>query len=200
MTSARCRPRTVGNDVAIKYRPAGRRLVSSDILERTAEDPGMSIVRLAAAIALTIALVGCGTAQDKFAQPSSGYLVNAADYVGKADWSKAETIVVTLDEYAFQPSSLSFKAGQPYMLHLVNRGKSNHTFTSENFFKSIAVQKLVESGTTVNAPVLHSIGMPPGTSKDLYFVPVTPGDYKFECSEPLHSTFGMNGGITITGG
>ena len=151
---------------------------------------------LVALPAMLIFLVGC-TAHDVHATNASGYLADAADQVAAADWSKAEMIEIDMSEFSFAPDRLHFSKGQPYRLHLVNTGFEPHTFTSEPFFKAIAVQKLTSDVQDVASPRLKSIGVAAGEAKDLYFVAVTSGTYLFDCSEPLHHTFGMTGTILV---
>lgn len=137
-------------------------------------------------------LSGCA-ARDVMATDSSGYVVDVGQRVAAVDWNTAETVDVALSEYDFAPSALRFRQGKPYRLHLTNHGFEVHDFSSKAFFQAIAAAKLVDAGTTTSLPRLVTIGIDPGASKDLYFVPVQPGSYAFECDEPLHAAFGMSG-------
>ena len=151
---------------------------------------------LVAQLAMLTFLAGCA-ARDVVATDASGYLADAPDQIAAADWSKAKGVEIAMSEYSFAPEHLQFKKGQPYRLHLVNTGFQPHTFTSEPFFKAIAVQKLTSNEQDVPSPRLKSIGVAAGEAKDLYFVAVTSGTYPFDCSEPLHHTFGMTGTILV---
>jgi len=114
-----------------------------------------------------------------------------------ADWSRVETVSLTLSDFHFTPNQLELRQGRPYRLHLVNASTSAHTFTSAPFFKSIAVRRPAPGtgGGVLVSPDGIEVG--PGEQKDLDFVAVTPGSYDFECSKFLHSTLGMTGNIVV---
>jgi uncharacterized cupredoxin-like copper-binding protein len=107
------------------------------------------------------------------------------------DWSTAQTVTVLEVEYAFQPSSLSFKKGAVYRLHLENKGKETHEFTAPDFFKAVTMRnpKVVNADKT-------EIVLQPGDKKDFYFVANQPGKYQLRCSD--HDWAGMTGDITIS--
>ena len=106
------------------------------------------------------------------------------------DWSKAQTVTVVTVEYAFQPSSLSFKRGRVYRLHLENRGKETHEFTAPDFFKAITMRNPGLTG-----PDHVEIVLQPGGTQNLYFVADQPGKYDLRCAD--HDWAGMTGDITI---
>jgi uncharacterized cupredoxin-like copper-binding protein len=107
-----------------------------------------------------------------------------------ADWSKARKVTVETVEYAFKPSSLTFRAGVPYRLRVDNPGKETHEFTAPDFFKAIELR----DAKPLN-PDHTEIVVQPGEHKDLYFVAKAPGSFKLICSD--HDWAGMVGGITI---
>lgn len=117
-------------------------------------------------------------------------LIVAPTAAHAVDWSSAQTVPVVTVEYAFKPSSLSFKKGGVYRLHIDNQGKETHEFTAPEFFKAIRIR----NPKVVNAD-LTEIVIQPGQQKDLYFVAQQPGSYKLICSD--HDWAGMVGDITI---
>lgn len=145
---------------------------------------------------LALALAGCAPAKDNFSDSGMGYAPISA--AAAADWSQAQTIDVTLADFEFQPAQMTFQSGQPYRLHVENAGKNTHFFVSAGFFKSIAVDKLVQSGGSVDHPYLREIALAPGESKELLFVAVTKGTYDLSCTAPFHAAMGMVGKITIS--
>ncbi|MGB8276109.1 MAG: plastocyanin/azurin family copper-binding protein [Alphaproteobacteria bacterium] len=159
--------------------------------------PFGSGLRLPVAMAAALFLSGCVSATDVFGDARQGYLnpARAAD----ADFARAETVPVTLSEYAFAPAALSVKAGRPYVLRLENKGTKAHFFSSVPFFKAIAVRSL--SGHAgqgeIAAPYLKTIGLAAGETRELAFVPLAKGTYDFECTAPFHADFGMTGTVTI---
>lgn len=142
-------------------------------------------------------LAGCAAREDVIRESGTGYVENTVQVVAAADWSRAETVTVTLSEFSFSPPSLTFAAGTPYRLLIRNIGNNQHLFVADGFFKAIAAQRLKTPGGDVDVPYLAAIAVAPGAEKELAFVAVTPGIYHLECSLPFHATFGMEGEIAI---
>ena len=140
----------------------------------------------------TLALSGCGHHHHAM------HVRDAAERVKAADWSKMETITVTMTDYAFNPASVVFRQGVPYKLVIENRGSEKHYFTAEHFFRAIATRKL-QSNTDgeVKAPYFSAIEVYPGRSLDLYFIAVKAGRYPFVCTVEGHEVMGMKGEIRI---
>ena len=108
-------------------------------------------------VAVMLGLAGCAGGEDVFGKPGAGYVEDMAAQVAAADWSKAETITVTLSEFEFAPATLSFRQGVPYRLRMENRGDATHFFASEGFFKAIATQRLKTPQGEIDMPYLRSI-------------------------------------------
>jgi uncharacterized cupredoxin-like copper-binding protein len=153
-------------------------------------------MRSAAAITALLALAGCA-ATDVMATDPGAYLADAPERIAAADWARATTLEMALSEFKYAPATLHLRAGEPYRLRLVNRGVEAHDLTSPAFFQAIAVQKLATPKGELAAPKLRSIGVSAGEAKELFFVPVVPGRYAFDCDEPLHALFGMTGEAVI---
>jgi len=102
----------------------------------------------------------------------------------------AQSVTVVASEYQFAPAKLAFKRGALYRLHIENHGKEQHEFTAPEFFKAVKLQ---------NAEALNAdrteIELPPGSAKDLFFVPQQSGHYPLRCSD--HDWAGMTGSITV---
>jgi uncharacterized cupredoxin-like copper-binding protein len=141
-----------------------------------------------------MALAGCVSADDVLGDPRAGYVGPAA--AAEADFAHAERVTVTATEYAFDPPALAFRAGRPYVLRLENKGEKTHFFSAEPFFKTVAVRDLTGRGDTA-APYLKTIGLKPGETRELAFVPLRKGRYEFLCTAPFHAAFGMTGAITV---
>lgn len=145
---------------------------------------------------LLAALAACGAPQDRYgAAVTAAAASQRAAALSAADWSKAEAVTVTLDEFSFAPDALTFQGGRTYRLTVVNEGGSDHTFTAPEFFRAVAV-RAPDSGAQA-AAALESIAVGAGASRTVEFVAVSPGEYKLECERPLHSIFGMHGTMTI---
>lgn len=129
---------------------------------------------------------------------SEDYIRDASRMVKAADWSKIQTINISLTEYAFSPSSLVLKKGIPYKLEIMNRGTEKHYFVSEGFFKAIATRKLQSNvDGEIKAPYFSAIEVFAGRSLDLYFIPVRKGNYRLQCTIEGHAERGMTGQISI---
>jgi uncharacterized cupredoxin-like copper-binding protein len=116
-------------------------------------------------------------------------LVVIGAWLGGAARAPVE-VDVTMVDYRFVPDHLSFQHGVHYRLHLVNKGKQPHEFTTRVFFASAKID---------NPGILNrehtEIVMQPGDSKDLLLTPGAPGSYDLRCSD--HDWDGMVGGITV---
>lgn len=131
--------------------------------------------------------------------PGGTYISNAGDYVSVADWDAMETVKVELGEFSFTPSNLTFEAGKPYKLEIVNAGAVKHYFTAEEFYGAVAFRKAQTSEGEFKAPFFKAIEVFPDDQVDLYFVAVVPGTYDSICTITGHADVGMVGAITITG-
>jgi len=132
------------------------------------------------------------------------YVVNAGDFAGKeaADWDNAEVVRVELSEFAFTPSNLTFEAGKPYILQLVNVGAVEHELAAEDFFSSVAWRKIETAQSEVKAPFFTEVEVFPGQQVDLYFVPILPTNgeaLELLCEIEGHFEAGMFGSVTVTG-
>ena len=119
-----------------------------------------------------------------------GILLLAASSARAVDWANAQTVTVATSEYKFTPNQLTFRRGVPYRLHLENRGKEEHEFTAPAFIKTLRLRN-----PKVLNPDRTEVEIPPGTSKDFYFVPRKPGHYPLICAD--HDWAGMTGDITV---
>ena len=146
---------------------------------------------------LLVALAGCVSGDIVAEDTAAGFVDDAAAKLAAVKWSQAETLRVELSEFEFKPPELAFREGAGYRLILRNGGDRRHTFASGEFFKAIAVQKLISEDGMIEAPRLEAIEVLPGSEKELRFVPVRKGSYALECTVPLHGLFGMVGRITV---
>lgn len=127
------------------------------------------------------------------------YIVNAGDIVKDTDWEKMETITVEMDEFSYNPETITFKAGQAYKLELKNIGEKKHYFTAPEFYKAIATRKVQSNQDgEIKAPYFTAIELMVGGQLDIYFVPVTKGSYPVYCTVKDHRDVeGMEGSLII---
>lgn len=143
-------------------------------------------------------LGGCGHHHHRHHPAAGPPVMDAAQRVAAADWSRLETVTVTMTDFAYQPATLVFRQGAPIKLVIENRGNQKHYFTAEAFFRAIATRK-VQSNTDgeIKAPWFSAIEVYPGRSLDLYFIPVVAGSYPLHCTIEGHAELGMTGEIRI---
>jgi len=114
-----------------------------------------------------------------------------------ADWSKMETVTVTMIDYAFSPSPIILKEGVPTRLALKNDGKEAHYFVSEQFFKVIATRKIQGSDGEIKAPYFTAVEVYPGKMLEWFLVPAQKGVYDLRCTAKGHAEHGMHGKIEV---
>lgn len=128
----------------------------------------------------------------------TNYVGDAADIVKMTDWDDMETVEVSLTEFAFTPSTLTFTSGKPYKLIIKNDGEAKHYFVSDQFFRAIATRKVQGSDGEIKAPYFSALELFPGKELELYFVPVKKGTYSdLLCTIKGHAEEGMVGEIII---
>lgn len=155
---------------------------------------------------------GGGTTEEETTNPTL-----ASEWVSNADWTGATEVTLTMVEnsdgtLAFSPNTLTFTAGQPYILKIVNPAGNTqkHYFSTEgaaafvagqNFYQAIATRKIQTPDAEYKAPFFKAVEMlVPGSSDrelEIYFVAVLPGTYAFYCEVAGHEALGMTGTITI---
>ncbi len=125
------------------------------------------------------------------------YVSNASDFVSAADWDTMQTVRIEMAEFKFTPEDLTFEAGQPYKLEIVNVGAIKHYFTAEEFYQSVAFRKAQDNSGEIKAPYFKAVEVFPSDQVDLYFVPVIPGEYDSTCTIAGHHDAGMHGHIIV---
>jgi len=153
-------------------------------------------VRTLAAFALAL-LTACAADGPPASRPGGG-VPFAAERAEKADWSRAVTVEIRLDEFAFQPDMLRLKAEQPTKLVIRNAGRTRHSFAAPELIKASAVRNVVPApGETLPTVSYNEINVSAGSAKELYIVPIERGTYELKCGVVGHTLFGMTGTIVI---
>ena len=126
------------------------------------------------------------------------YITNACEIVKAADWENMETVTVNFDEYSYGTDDFVFRAGKAYKLVLKNLGKKKHYFTAPEFYKAIATRKVQSNKDgEIKAPYFTALELMVDGQLDLYFVPVTKGEYPVYCTIDDHQDEGMEGSLII---
>lgn len=95
---------------------------------------------------------------------------------------------IEMSSFAYAPSTIHLRAGQPVTLHFVNRSAKRHDFTARPFF---AASRIL-SGSTANGEV----DLRGGGEARVTLVPAA-GSYAVHCGHPFHKLFGMRGRISV---
>lgn len=176
--------------------------------EWIAAGAGVTLAYLTLVLGL-VALAGCDEGSTTAGPPPPTTPVRASDWVASADWAAASVVEVRMVEqggsYAFSPSQLTFEAGKPYILRLLNPASNveKHYFATEglgDFYRAIATRKIETVDAEYKAPHFDAVELMVGGRLDLFFVPVIAGSYDILCTIPGHKEGGMFGSVTITGG
>lgn len=114
-----------------------------------------------------------------------------------ADWSRMETVTVTLSEFAFFPSPVLLKEGVPTKLIIRNAGKEHHYFVSEDFFNNVATRKVQSSDGEVKAPRFTAIEVYAGRTIEWFLIPMKKGTFGLLCTVKGHAEHGMKGTIEV---
>ncbi len=105
-------------------------------------------------------------------------------------WAKAEPLTVVMVDNKFEPDHITFHAGKPYELRLVNKGKELHEFTAPKFLKAATIKdkRLLANGGS-------DIVVQSGKSVSVLLIAPAKGSYDLTCAD--HDWDGMTGGITV---
>lgn len=101
----------------------------------------------------------------------------APNTAGSSESNTAQ-ISVQGNEFAFMPSTLDVKLGQPVTLTFENTGKYPHNFVISDL--NVQSKKLM-----------------PGESDTVTFTPTKAGSFPYLCTIPGHADKGMKGTITV---
>ncbi len=155
------------------------------------------MIRRLAVLACLFTLAACAPEDQIDRLQPLGYLTSAPQRVAQADWSRPDTVTVTLSNYAFTPDHLVFHRDHPTRLILRNVGDTTHTFVSPGFFKTIAVKQVVTPAGVENGSWVESVAVPKGQTKELWFIPAEYGSWGYECTVPFHAAMGMTGVVDV---
>lgn len=127
-----------------------------------------------------------------------GLIVGASGAI--ASPAAPETVTIHLGNAAgnlrFEPSQLSFTAGQRYRLVLDNPSPEKHYFTAKDFADGLWTQK-VQAGDVEVKGAIHELELKPGAIAEWVFVPERPGTYELHCAIAGHAEAGMVGQLEV---
>jgi len=109
------------------------------------------------------------------------------------DWSKAETVNIGLSSYAFTPSTLNLRVGQPYHLVFASSVTKDHNFAAPELFKSGMIADADKAKVSKDGEV----EVDDGGTVTVDFTPQNAGTYPFTCTHFMHATLGMKGTAVV---
>jgi plastocyanin len=108
------------------------------------------------------------------------------------DWSKAETLTVSMSNYAFTPATLYLKANQPYKLVFTSTVMKDHDFNAPELFAAGLIDP--EDAGKVSK---GTVEVDDGGTVAVHFMPTRPGTYNFNCDHFMHAMLGMKGSAVV---
>lgn len=108
------------------------------------------------------------------------------------DWSRAETVNITMANFSYSPEIIRLEHGKAYRLHLVNQADGGHNFVARDFFAAATIAP--QDRARIDHGAIELAG---GQSADIRLMIDRPGNYDVHCSHFLHTTFGMSGHIEV---
>jgi uncharacterized cupredoxin-like copper-binding protein len=118
-------------------------------------------------------------------------LLTASPAAAAPDWRQAREYDVLLSSFDIEPRTMSFRAGEPLRLRLINNSVEPHSFSAEGFFAAGEVRErersLVRGG---------SVTVAPGETREVLIVPKA-GRYSARCGNLFHRIMGMSARIVV---
>jgi uncharacterized cupredoxin-like copper-binding protein len=118
-------------------------------------------------------------------------LLTASPAAAAPDWRQAREYDVLLSSFDIEPRTMSFRAGEPLRLRLINNSVEAHSFSAGSFFAAGEVRErersLVSGGTVTVAP---------GETREVLIVPKA-GRYSARCGNLFHRIMGMSARIVV---
>jgi hypothetical protein len=138
------------------------------------------LMRLAVVIVFGGMLAACANENIYANLDSYGYIKDQQEIVEAADWGEAETFEIDIRQNEFRPTIIHLLQGEPYIMLVENRDDVSHFLAAEDFFKTIAIRKILTQTEEISGVNLIGLNLNPGEVKEVHFVPVRDGWYDFE--------------------
>jgi len=98
-------------------------------------------------------------------------------------------------DYEMSQKIFELETGKAYRLEISSMGFKEYEFEAEEFFRNIWIRKIEVEGIEIDTPVIEEIEFEREGEVEINFVPIRPGNYKFEI-EGLQSK-GMVGQFVV---
>lgn len=88
--------------------------------------------------------------------------------------------MIDIRQDEFRPAIIHLFQGEPYIMVVENRDDRNHFFFAPEYFRNVAIRKLVTEEEEITGVNLMGLVLKPGEVKEVHFVPVRDGWFDFE--------------------
>ncbi|MAF49702.1 MAG: hypothetical protein CMM10_15705 [Rhodospirillaceae bacterium] len=139
--------------------------------------------RMALVMALTMAALALNACArtDVYARLGDKlFTPDQAEIVDAVDWENVEVFQIDIRQNEFRPAIIHLFLGEPYIMVVENRDDRSHFLYAPDFFKTVAIRKIVTEKEEVSDVNLLGLVLKPGEVKEVHFVPVRDGWYDFE--------------------
>ena len=106
-------------------------------------------------------------------------------------FAEAQRVEIRLDNFDFEPRTLSLAANRPVILVFNNVSNGGHNFSAPGFFA--AAQMDAASADLVRDGLIEVAG---NDSVEIRLIP-TAGGYDVDCTHTGHSLLGMTGSVVV---
>ena len=121
------------------------------------------------------------TGENIYASLSNGsYIEDQQELIEAADWSAAKSFEIRIRQNEFRPAIIRLTQGEPYILLIENRDDEDHFLVAEEFFKTVAIRKILSQTSEISGINLIGIHLYPGEFKEVHFIPARDGWFDFE--------------------
>lgn len=143
--------------------------------------PAQARMRLVLVLLVAMTLLSACARGDIFARLSDkNFTPDQAEIVAAVEWEDAEVFLIDIRQDEFRPAIIHLFQGEPYIMVVENRDETSHFFFAPEFFRTVAIRKLVTEDEEITGVNLMGLLLRPGEVKEVHFVPVRDGWYDFE--------------------
>jgi hypothetical protein len=126
-------------------------------------------------------LVSACTEKNIYANLTSRYyLSDQQEIIEAADWAAAKTLEIRIRQNEFSPTIIRLRQGEPYIMLVENRDDIAHMLVAKEFFKTVAIRKILSQTLEISKVNLIGLHLSPGEVKEVHFIPARDGWFDFE--------------------
>ena len=97
----------------------------------------------------------------------------------KADWKNATLVEETIKDHLYESGLITMWQDEPYIIRLINKDKHPRSFRASEFFRDVALLKVVYDGKAHVEPCLNAVTLAPSKIAELHLVPLKKGNYDY---------------------